>query len=338
MTTTMPVPSIPPPARIMGWVPYWDQETAWESVLAHRDVVDTVGFFWYALLTDGSLGPYPYATLDRSLVTTAEQYGMKTLVVIANLPTENEHGDWDPERVQRVIATPTARQQHIADIVQLVDEYNFDGVNIDYEALRGNQRADFSQFIEELATALHQRHKILGISLAAKAEEDSPRYSNGSEAQDWAYLAEHADQLYVMAYNEHWETSNPGAVASLPWATTIMSYAASQIPPDKLFAGMPLYGYDWGETPPAIGLTHQAVTKLMRRWQAKQQWDASAQSPFFTYQTNNESHTVWFEDTPSLQAKLTAWQRLGVRNVALWRLGGEEEASWEALGIFKTSW
>jgi spore germination protein YaaH len=53
------------------------------------------------------------------------------------------------------------------------------------------------------------------------------------------------DKIYIMAYDQHWSTSKPGPVASLPWCQDIIIYAMGEIPVEKLIMGIPLYGRVW---------------------------------------------------------------------------------------------
>ena len=48
-----------------------------------------------------------------------------------------------------------------------------------------------------------------------------------------------------MAYDEHWSSSTPGPVASLPWCERVGAYAISTIPVEKLVMGVPFYGRAW---------------------------------------------------------------------------------------------
>lgn len=319
----------------MAWVPYWDHEAAWASFRQHKGEIDAVGLFWYVLLRNGSIGRYPHAIEDPALITEAQKNHVRVFAVIANLPTEDEKGDWDPVRVEKVTGTAAARKKHIANILAIVRKHGFDGVNIDYEALKARQRDAFSRFSEELAAALHKEGKLLGISLHPKMEEGNPRFSNGSEAQEWRRLARVADHLYVMTYGEHWETSSPGPIASSQWMEDVLRYARTQIPEGKLYAGVPLYGFDWSRGP-AKGLTYGVVWRLLKTYASRIQWNSSAQESSFTYRQDGVTHTVWFEDRRSVNAKLGHLRRLGISRVALWRLGSEDPAVWNAIHQWKT--
>lgn len=320
------------PPQTFGWIPYWDQPAAIASFKDNPERFNYIGLFWHALRSDGSIGQYPHAKIDTELITYAQQKGIKVIINIANLPTEDEGGDWDASRVRAVIKDNETRQKHIADIVALAQRYNVNGVQIDYEALSRKERANFTKFIRELSLALHAQGKSLGVSLHPKSGENNPRFSNGSQAQDWKQLARYADRLHLMLFEEHWETSKPGPAASLAWGTPIYTYAQKLIPADKLFVSIPLYGYDWGDPGKgAQGLTYADVKKLQAKYTAKTIWDAKAASQHFTYKESGQSHEVWFEDRQSVKAKLQSYKGAGLINFSFWRLGNEDRRVWELL-------
>ena len=314
--------------EVLGWIPYWDQQAAFSSFKKNVDVFDFTSIFWYVLRSNGTIKKYPYAVEDPSIIKFAHSKNVKVLALIANLPAEDEGGNWDSERVDKVIKTSTARQKHIADLVALTKRLGFDGINIDYEALRADQKSNFSLFIKELATALHKNNKLLAVALHPKLEENNPQYSNGSEAQDWKELGKYADQLHLMTYEEHWETSEPGPIASVPWVSLILNYARSVIPGNKLFVGVPMYGYDWNSSGIANGLTYQDVLTLIKKYKPKISWDSNSQSNHFTYKAGSITHTVWYEDNASFKAKLDLFKHLGTTNLAFWRLGHEDTRVW----------
>ncbi len=315
----------------LGWIPFWDQGPAFASFKQHPDLFSHVSLFWYLLRSDGSVKKYIYAQEDASIINFARARGVKVLALVANLPDEDEGGDWDAVRVNKVIGTAPAREKHIADLVSLAKRKGFDGINIDYEALKGYQKESFTLFIKDLASELHQNGKILAVALHPKLRENDPAYSNGSQAQDWGKLAGYADQLHLMTYEQHWETSGPGPIAAAPWVKSILNYAKRLIPSYKLFAGVPLYGYDWGGGAKAEGLTYQEVQSLINKYKPKIVWDSSAQTHHFSYNAGGTGHSVWYEDNSSFNAKLDLFNSLGVPNLAFWRLGGEDTRVWPTL-------
>ena len=325
--------------ELTSWIPYWDQERALQSFRDHAELFRTVSLFWYYLDANGVIQPYAAAGDSRALVAEVHQSGVQVFALVANMPDFEEGGDWDAARVQRVIGTAAARAAHVRDLVALATEGGFDGIDIDYEALRADQCDDFTTFIRELADALHTQGKLLGVGLHPKTSEGNPAEDNGSHAQDWALLARLADRLYLMSFGEHYAGGEPGPIASLPWVERVVSYAVDDlgVPPDKLVLEWPFYAVEWVVSPDGgIQSTQDELTlrdaeALRVAEGATVLWDDASQSPSFRFVRDGAQHVVWFEDTRSLQAKLDLAQRYGIHHIAYWRFGGEAPALWDVL-------
>ena len=327
-----PIPTPLPrniPLQIRGAIPYWDK-TAVTSFTDNVKLFSHISLFWYYLTPEGDVAKYKYAVEDKELLNFAREHGVKTSMVITNLP-DGEASSWNTDLVKNVINDPVRRQKHIDAIKNKIVEMGFDGVTIDYESLAGDLKNNFSKFISDLSASLHQAHKLVGVSLHAKSGSRGDRdYS----FQDWPKLAKAADQLFIMAYDEHWASSSPGAVASYSWDERVVSYALNHdIPPQKLFLGIPFYGYDWNvdSHDPAKGLTYKEVMELIKKYDVQPQFDETSREPHFTYEADGDSHEVWYEDAHSVAEKIKLADDVGLSGVSFWRLGGEDPQVWERL-------
>lgn len=314
------------PLKVKVSIPYWDQQSAAKSFKENVDLINYVSLFWYFLGSDGEIHKYNYAKEDLSLISFAHEKGVKVEVVITNLP---EDGGWDSARVEKVLKDETLRQKHIEEIVSLSERLEIDGVDIDYEQLNKNLKDDFSKFIQDLGSALREKGKYLGVALHPKSD-DGGGFENGALAQNWQEISEGADNLYIMAFNEHWDESGPGPVASIGWVERIVKYAQSlKIDRHKLFLTIPLFGYDWkkdsGEN--AKGLTHGDVTKLLEKFSVSEEWDETNASSYFHYGDGE----VWFENARSVMRKIELAEDAGFRGITFWRLGGEDPQIWPLL-------
>jgi spore germination protein YaaH len=315
------------PPRVFTTIPYWDQARAVGRLEKHIELFDSFSVFWYHLDEDGEIVTYSAAVEDRSVISFAHSHGVEVLALIANLP---EEGEWDPKRVQKVIGKPEARAEHIAKILELVEKHNFDGVNIDYEFLEDSQTADFSAFVQELATALHAKGKTLAIAIHAQTPGSETR------GQDLPSLTA-ADMLVFMTYDQHWETSDPGANAEIGWMREVLQYARRfQIPMQKISFGIPLDGYDWPKTEdgwgPADDVQYAEAISLAEMHEAAIEFDDRVQAPYFTYTDRDDvEREVWFENVESFKPRYELAKEFGVGSVALWRLGREDERIYEVI-------
>lgn len=316
------------PLKIFGSIPYWDQPRAVAMFKKHVELFDVISVFWYRLDDSGDIVTYDYAKEDASLITFAHENDVKVLALIANLP---ENDDWDATLVENVIGDEASRTAHIADILALVEKRNFDGVNIDYEFLRNRQAENFTTFIAELGEALSAKGKILAVAIHAQTEGGPTR------GQDIAALQEHVDILSFMTYDEHWETGEPGPPASLPWVREVLEHARSLgVDMQKIFMGIPLYGYDWPEEGggwgSATGREYEEIVKIANSNDVDVLFDENAQTSYFFYEQDGVRRQVWFENVKSFTPRISLAEEFGVAGVMFWRQGREDERIYDVLG------
>jgi len=316
--------------QVVGWIPYWDSEAAFKTVTGHVASFDYISLFWYYLSTDGEITKYGPAREDRPIITFAHANGIKALVLIANLP-DTGGGDWDSGRVDRVIASEDARIKHVEAIVRLVDQHNFDGVNIDYEVLKSFQKDNFTIFIKELSDALHAKGKIVAVALHPKTSEGNPSESNGSQGQDWKELGKYADQLHLMTYEQHNSGTGPGPSATNDSNRKVIAYAKTLIPTEKIFLGIGLYAYEWDQNEDETrGLTYTKVDQIAANEDPEIERDEASGEPYFVYENEEGNELeIWFNDFDSTQGRLNFARKEGVGGVGFWRLGDEDERIWE---------
>lgn len=127
------------------------------------------------------------------------------------------------------------------------------------------------------------------------------------------------------------------AVAPLPNVRQVLDYAITEIPREKIYLGIPNYGYNWplpfvqGATR-AQSLSNQAAVELAVQYGAVIQYDQKAQSPWFTYTASNGTpHVVWFEDARSMSAKLRLISEYGLHGAGYWNLMRPYPQGWTVL-------
>ena len=115
------------------------------------------------------------------------------------------------------------------------------------------------------------------------------------------------------------------AVAPINKVEQVVRYAVSAIAPDKLFLGMPNYGYDW----PLPYVKDQTRARSIGNVQAVEQavqygapirFDETAQSPHYNYWQGRAEHAVWFEDARSVRTKLALAGEYRLGGVSVWNI------------------
>ena len=143
------------------------------------------------------------------------------------------------------------------------------------------------------------------------------------------HLLPHVDRLLVMLYDQHWAGSEPGPVAARDWARSRLARWVAIAGPERVVAAFPVYGYHWRTGVPTDVVGWDDVQRLSRESGAAIGRDSASGSLRLQMGSRGEA---WLTDGALLEQLVLDARALGVRTVALWRLGLEDPAVWTALG------
>ncbi|WP_222927626.1 glycosyl hydrolase family 18 protein [Biomaibacter acetigenes] len=284
----------------------------------HAHEIDNLVPFWFGVTEQGTL-------VDQSQPEALQVARANNLPILAIV-----HNYSDPqmsELIHELLTTPALRENLVNSIENMLVSRGFAGVNIDFEFVPPPDRPALNAFMENLYRRLSPRFRVT-ISVPAELQENPQHPFSG--AFDYGTLAMLADELFILAYDEHFST--PGPVASIGFVRRVLDYAITRIPRNKIKLGMAVYGYDWvaaGGMPRT--LTYNEAIALARQYGATITYDEQAQESTFTYTANGVQHIVWFEDARSFSAKLDLVNEYNLGGIAVWRLGQEDPRVWNVI-------
>ena len=151
---------------------------------------------------------------------------------------------------------------------------------------------------------------------------------------DWNLTAYAAvtDKLFLMAYDEHYQGGPPGPIASQRWFEGVVARAARQIPPGRMVVAVGSYAYDWKKGGDTDALSVEEAWLNARESGVSPAFDPESGNSRFGYEEGGQRHDVWIADAATAHNQLAALDRMGVRSVALWRLGSEDPSFWALFG------
>lgn len=313
------------PLRI-GYIPYWDQDRGFDVVQRNPTLFDEISPVWYSLDRSGQvvLADDENTTVDPDMVDDLQDRGIRVVPTLTNL----RNGEWNPEIVQAMLHRPETMRTHVREIVDLVVDQGYDGIDIDYETLNAADREPYTTFLETLGTSLHAVDKSLATAVHPKTSDEGDDEQN--QAQDYRAIGAAVDQVRVMTYDYSWDTSPPGPVAPEQWVDDVIAWTVTQIPSHKVILGIDLLGYDWG-TGPGVTVDYGQAQRTASDNDAPVRRTSDG-TPWFTYRdARGARHEVWFEDAVSAKAKLELVSQYDLAGAFFWRLGGEDPAVWQSV-------
>jgi spore germination protein YaaH len=272
---------------------------------------ETIGVDGVTLQDSGAALAEPPAGLAR-LARTAEHAGAHAELLLSNFSTSI--GDFSPETGTALLSSATNRDRVATAVAQMAERNGFDGVQIDLESLRGQDRAGLVAFTASVRKAVRAEiGRDARVSIAVMAS------TSGSGYRDTGYdlrgIAQHVDRVVLMTYDQHGPWSDPGTVGSLPWARKVVRAAeAAGVPRTRIDLGIAGYGYVWGGDDADAQVTAAQAERLAGD---RARWSSTAGEWSATLADGRELH---WSDAKSYRERRALARGLHLHGVALWSL------------------
>lgn len=265
---------------------------------------------------------------DETLVNAALQSRVAPIFHLSNLDGRER---FSSELAHELLEDDGGQRELIESILRTIDRKGYQGVDVDFELVRGEDADSYARFLARLRRALAPRGLPLIAALAPKTSADQP--GRLYEGIDYCQIAQSEDFALLMTYEWGNLTSPPMAVAPLPQVGRVVEYALTEFSPNQLYLGIPNYGYDWTlpyrEGSQARSLSNVEAVQLAWDRRAAIRYDEQAQAPWFRYvDDQGREHEVWFEDARSIQAKLNLAFDRSLYGVGVWNLDRPFPQGW----------
>lgn len=236
---------------------------------------------------------------------------------------------FDPEITHEALSNEKTRKKIINKTLELCKKYGMKGINIDFEHTKIDDRDYITDFVREFRQAAGEDF-IITVDVTPQISADVTK-----EPYDRKALAEIADYMVVMAYDQHWGSSDKaGSVAQYKWVEGSINVLFRNIPNKKMILGVPLYTRIWkkdGEKVTSKTISMDEVARIIASKGLKPVWDKESQQNYIEYQENGADYKIWIEDANSLEKKVSLVNKYNLAGVGSWRLGFETSNIWDVI-------
>ncbi len=284
--------------------------------------------FTYGITDEGSLVQLE----DEELIDIALDYGVLPLM---HLSTLTETGGFSNELASLVLNNPDIQESLIDEIISNMEMKGYRGLDVDFEFVYPEDSILYGEFVGKLRAELNPLGYEVIVALAPKTSDTQKGLLY--EGHNYRAIGENADAVLLMTYEWGYTYGPPLAVAPIRNVRQVVDYALTIIPPEKIFLGIPNYGYDWtlpyvkGESR-ADSISNVEAIKIAALNGAQIQFDEVSQSPWFRYtDSQGRGHEVWFEDARSIQQKFNLIVEKNLRGAGYWNLMRPFQQNWSLL-------
>ncbi len=303
------------PAWVNGYAYPFIQQSVLNDTLPY---LSSLSVFSYGFTTEGEL--VPPKVDDSFMIDAALMEGVRPVLTLTPLGPD---GNFNNFLIASVVNSQTAKANLLANLLETVQEKNFQGVDIDFEYIRPEDRIPFADFVADVRNLLSAYGYHVSVALAPKTSDTQAGLLYAGK--DYGLLGKAADSVLLMTYEWGYTYGPPMAVAPVNKVRQVVEYAVTRIDPAKIDLGIPNYGYDW--TLPfvqgssrAVTVSNQEAVRIAIEAGVPIQFDDVAMSPFFQYEKDGQLHEVWFEDVRSYREKFSLLPAYGLRGMGYWQI------------------
>lgn len=295
--------------KISAWVAYWNSQDAMAEIADFDGRLESLEYFGAYFDAQNRL------FIPDEIITLREQFKQAygntvswpsylTFVNDKLLPEGSSLKD--TALLYSLLGTPDAQKAHVQDILSLAESGGYDGIEIDYEAIRKDRVLwqHFIDFITLLSTEASQHGLLLRVVLEPGIPYETLSFPQGPE-------------YVIMCYNLHGPGSEPGPKADDAFLLDLVKKTAN-LPGRRVFA-LATGGFEWtGEMVTAV--SQKDAHALARQENVRQQRDAGSQALLFSYSRDEVVHQVWYADSITLEHWANLIRSAGDFGISIWRL------------------
>ena len=253
--------------------------------------------------------------IDQRAFDLIKASGVPVMPMLSN----SYNAKFNGAALHRILNNPEKTDRLINDVVKLLTTNKFIGINVDFEELEERKNEVLTNFEKKLYAALHSRGLLV-----------TQNVSPFNEDYNYKELSKYNDYLFLMAYDQHSESTKPGPVCSQKWIENAVNKLAAKVPPSKIVLNLAAYGYDWQRNGKTSPVSYQEALTTAKESDGVIDFDNDTYNLSYKYYDDrNIIHEVHFTDAATNFNSIRFATEYGLAGTAVWRLGSEDNRLWD---------
>jgi len=225
-------------------------------------------------------------------------------------------GGWGSGRFSEMAADDKYRKSFVADCKRVVDQFNLDGIDLDWEypsQTAGGRISASPDDVAHFTVLIREIREIIG-------KDKLLTFASVSTAQyvDFRAVEPYVNFINIMTYDMgmppyHHSALYPSERSRLSCEESVNAHIEAGIPPHKIVLGIPFYGK---------GSANVRFWQVRNQTEFREQWDDVAKAP---YLTNADGEFVYtYENPRSIVLKCDFLKQRGLLGAMYWEYSQDD--------------
>ena len=235
---------------------------------------------------------------------------------------------YDPSVMEMLRKDPSAIDQAVKELMEVVEKHDLDGLNMDIELSGSAHRETYSTLLRKLSAELKKQGKLLMVTAGGYMRKNN----ESTTIFDYEVLAEVADLVTLITYDMHSTRlynrgGEEGFMSNRTYTERSLRYASLEIGAEKLLLGLASYGVHYNLTDhTAKNITYAEILALQETYGATAKVaDPVADDYYFTYTDGGKEYAVYYESKDGMNRRLSNVTHYGLGGTAFFHLQSENK-------------
>lgn len=300
---------------------FWQYGSNLNTLGNKIDGVDVVSPTWYEL--KNSFGEIN-SEYNQKYYNKAKTNGYEIWPIVTN---GIDSVDYMPADTSAMLNSEQNRENFIKNLLKLAKEHDLDGINIDFESMKEEDRLVYTQFIRELAPIFRSEGIKVSVDMYFVSYIDRKGIGAAS------------DYVILMGYDQRgsW-SSESGSISEISWVEKNIDSLinSSNIPPEKIILGVPFYTRLWTEKsgnskPTTKVYDMQDCQDFLKYYGLTATYDEKSGQNYAEYTKGSTTYKLWIEDDTSMKNRIGIINKYNLAGLSAWQKGLETDNIWSVI-------
>ncbi len=300
---------------------FWQYGSDLEKLGDKIDGVNVVMPTWYSLEGESGAITIKY---DKDYYKKAKENGYQIWPIITNsFDSEDINGK---EITSKIVNSEREREELIKNIVGIIQDNKLDGINIDFENMKEEDKYLYTQFLRELYPVV----KSVGAKLSVDVYFTSYIDRKG--------VGKACDYLMFMGYDQRGEWSKEaGSISEIAWTEGRIESLIndSDVDPSKIILGVPFYTRLWKINSDGTFSTNvysmNNSNEFIEKYGLTPTVDEVSGQNYVETKQDDITYKLWIEDAYSMGKRAELVNKYNLGGITAWQKGFETDDIWQVL-------